>query len=320
MVLSPSRSANKILKDCRKTVFFYAIKIFNFACYRHYFYHYNCIIDLVIALIVYADVLIFLNLIVNYFLLSACCKLLNYNPNTVRIIFSSILGGISSLYIFLPKLNIILETLLKIITCVVMILVCFGFKNTKSFLKNVGVLFVVTCAYGGIMFALWLMFNPKGMVINNSVVYFNISPLALIICSVIGYIFFSIFSLIFSKASKFARHCSITVFAEDKNVRLEAIVDTGNSIEDIFSNSEIIIADKTKVDCLFDKNAKTTSRYRILPCNTVSGNDMLEGFRCDSAVIICENTKTVLQKPILAISKTKLNDDYNAIINPKAIR
>ena len=47
---------------------------------------------------------------------------------------------------------------------------------------------------------------------------------------------------------------------------------------------------------------------------------MLEGFRCDSAVVITENTKTVLNKPILAISKTKLDDSYNAIINPKAIR
>ena len=112
----------------------------------------------------------------------------------------------------------------------------------------------------------------------------------------------------------------ISVFANNKNIRLEAIIDTGNSIEDIFSSSQIIIADEKQVNKLFSLEDKNSSRYRILPCNTVSGNSILEGFRCDSAVIISENKKTVLQKPILAISKTDLKDGYNAIINPEAIR
>ena len=273
-----------------------------------------------IILIVYADVLIFLNLIVNYFLLCACFKILKQTPKTIRVILSAAVGGISSLYIFLPKLNILLEIILKITTCTLMVLICFSFKNAKAFLKNVGILFAVTCAYGGVMFAFWLMFNPYGMVINNSVVYFNISPLALIIFSVAAYIIFSIFSLIFGKISKFANKCSVTVFANNKNIRLEAIIDTGNSIEDIFSSSQIIIADQAQVNKLFSLEDKNSSRYRILPCNTVSGNSILEGFRCDSAVIISENKKTVLQKPILAISKSDLKDGYNAIINPEAIR
>ncbi len=270
-----------------------------------------------IALIVYADVLIFLNLIINYFLLSASVKILNTNPPFLRILLSSVIGAISSLYIFLPKLGIILEILLKLATCVFMVIVCFGFKKL---LKSVCVLFLITCAYGGVMFAVWIMFSPKGMVLNNSVVYFNISPLALIIFTGLAYILLNLFLYFFGKTSKFAKRCSVTVFANKKSVRLEAIIDTGNSIEDIFSNSEIIIADKQKVEELFSEADKTTKQYRILPCNTITGNDMLEGFRCDSAVIITEKTKTVLDKPILAISKTKLDDDYNAIINPKAIR
>ena len=71
---------------------------------------------------------------------------------------------------------------------------------------------------------------------------------------------------------------------------------------------------------LFSPKDKSSSRYRILPCNTVSGSGVLEGFRCDSAVIISNNEKTVLQKPILAISKTDLADGYDAIINPESIR
>lgn len=273
-----------------------------------------------IDLIVYADVLIFLNLIVNYLLLCAVLKILNIKAKGIRIIISAFFGGLSSLYIFLPDLNIFTEVFLKIITCTVMVMICFGFKSIKAFIKKCLVLFAVTCAYGGIMFALWLAFNPKGMVINNSVVYFNISPIVLIISSVICYLILGISSKIFERASKFAKKCSITVFALEKSIRLDAIIDTGNSMEDIFSNSEIIIADQNKVEILFDLQDKNSSRFRILPCNTVSGYDMLEAFRCDSAVVISNNEQTVLKKPLLAISKTKLGDDYDAIINPKVLR
>ncbi len=271
-------------------------------------------------LIVYADVLIFLNLIVNYLLLCATSKIIGSKPKTLRAVLASFLGGISSLYIFLPKLNIIFEFLLKVVTCLLMSVICFGFRNMKNILKNSLVFFAVTCGYGGIMFAFWILFNPKGMVINNSIVYFNISPTVLVVCSVVGYIFLSIATKIFAKTLKFAKRCNVTVFANEKSVRLEAIVDTGNSIEDIFSNSEIIIADSTAVNTLFDDSDKESTRFRVLPCSTVSGYDMLEAFRCDSAVVIDNNRQTVLDKPLLAISKTKLNDGYNAIINPKVLR
>jgi hypothetical protein len=47
---------------------------------------------------------------------------------------------------------------------------------------------------------------------------------------------------------------------------------------------------------------------------------VLESFRCDSAEIDCQNKKIRLEKPLVAISKTDLKDDYNAIINPKILR
>ncbi len=273
-----------------------------------------------IGLIVYADVLIFLNLVVNYLLLCATAKLLRLKIKTLRIVLSAFLGAIASLYIFLPKLNIFFEIVLKLATCSLMVLCCFSFKNAKNFIKNSVVFFAVTCAYGGIMFAFWLMFSPENMVIKNSVVYLNISPTLLIICSVISYILLSIGSKIFKNTAKLAKKCNITVFANQKQIRLEAIIDTGNSIEDVFSNSEIIIADSKKVNAIFDTENTESSRFRLIPCSTVSGYDMLEAFRCDSAIILHNNTQTILKKPLLAKSKTNLNDGYDAIINPKALR
>lgn len=276
-----------------------------------------------IALIVYADVLIILNLIVDYFLLLAAAKILRKSIKTLRILLSAAVGAASSLYIFLPQLSIIAELLFKIFVCIVMSAIAFGFNNFKQFLKSFAVLFLVTCSYAGAMMAIWHIFKPYGMIINNSVVYFNISPLVLVGASVISYIIFIIFNRIFSSTAKCAQECEITIETDGKKAKLSAILDTGNSVVDLFGKSEIIIADKRAVKTVFGdiETAKQTfkNRYRVVPYTCVSGADILDGFRCDSATVKNSSKTLTLDKPILAVSKLPLNDGYNAIVNPKIL-
>ncbi len=277
------------------------------------------------VLIVYADILIFLNTIVDYFLLLATSQFTGEKVKTLRIVLAAFLGGLSCVYIFLPNVSLILELFYKVCVALLLTAICFKFRGIKQYLKNVTVFFVMTCAYAGIMFALWLIFKPYGMVINNSVVYFNISPVVLVVCSVGGYILFSILWHIFSKNSKFCEKCDITVFCNNKSITLKAIADTGNSIEDVFERGEVIIADKNQVEELLgitvnQDNPQLKRRYRVLPCNTVTGYNILEGYRTDKAIVSYDGKVIRLKTPLLAVSKVKLNDDYNAIINPKILR
>ncbi len=237
---------------------------------------------------------------------------------------SAFVGALTSLYIFLPQTNIIIEMLFKSLVSMVMSIIAFGFKGIKAYIKSVLLLLGVTVGFGGLMYAVWLAFSPNGMVINNSVVYFDISLIALIVFTVVGYIIFSILFRIFSKNAAFGGRCNITVFANENKAVLTAIIDTGNSIEDAFSMGEIIIVDKSVAKKLFDcenfqTNVKTKRRYRMLPCATVSGADVLEGIRCDRAEVLYNNKIITLNRPIIAISKTKLLDGCDAIINPKIL-
>ncbi len=278
-----------------------------------------------IELIVYMDVLIVLNTLVDYFLLLASAKLSGEKSGTFRTAFSAFLGGLSALYIYLPPQKALVEFLFNVLVASLLSLVCFKWKGIKKYFKNTLCFLAVSCAYGGVMLALWTVFKPSGMVINNSVVYFSISPLQLVLFSVIGYIAFSIGFRIFKKSNPLAERCKITVYADGKHIDLEAIADTGNSLEDIFSDNDIIIVDKSKVTALFGEldmlmESKNAARYRLIPCNTVSGASSLEGFRSDRAELEFDNKTISLDKPILAISKASLKEDYNAIINPKILR
>lgn len=275
-------------------------------------------------MIVYADILVLVNLLVNYFLLLATDKIIKFSPKTIKILLSAFLGALSSLYIFLPEVTLLSEIVFKITVCFVMSITAFGFKSFKRCFKAMLVLFILTCAYAGVMTALWHLLKPNGMVIHNSVVYFNISPLVLVMLTVVFYILFSVLFKIFSGTAKYSHKCKVTVMNENKSIKLTAIIDTGNSITDVFGKSEIIIAEKTLVKKLFSENdvneAKIKKRFRLIPCNTVSGEKLLEGYRCDTAFIE-NNGKTIeIRKPILAASETPLNDDYNAILNPQILK
>lgn len=271
---------------------------------------------------VYADILVLLNTLVDYFLLLAAGKIIKRRAGMPRILAASLIGGLASLYIFVPETVFIAGLAFRAAVCALMVLAAFGFSGIKNFLRNCGIFFLVTCGYGGLMIAVWYIFKPNGMLINNSVVYFNISPAVLIGASVAAYVVFIIFSHIFARSSKFAEKCEITVFADDESITMQGIVDTGNSIEDVFGGGEVIIADRKCVKNLFGEtdinvNEKLKPRYRLMPCGTVAGGGTLEGFRCDNAVVSDGQRTVTLDKPILAVSKAPLKDEYSAIVNPR---
>ena len=273
---------------------------------------------------VYVDVLLVVNLIVDFFLLKITFKLLKTDPKPIRVLISSGIGAVSSLYIFFPESTAFINITYQLIIGSLIMLTALGFKSLKYFLRSVAVFFTVTCVYGGIMTALWQVLKPKGMVINNSVVYFNISPLVLILSTVSGYFLYLFLNKIFALPSKTAKKCSLNLYALGKSVGLTGIIDTGNSITDVLSNSEIIIVDKAVAVSLlgtedFSNDPLYATRYRTIPCETVMGRSLLEGFRCDMGEIRFEDKVISLNNPIIAISKTPIKENYSAILNPKIL-
>lgn len=274
---------------------------------------------------VYADILIILNTAIDFLLLLCSSKILRKKIKTARLISASLLGGLSSLYIFAPDYGAAVEIAFKITVCAALTLISFGYGTIKTFLRSAGILFLVTCGWGGILIALYYMFKPHGMIVENSIVYFNISPTVLIVSSVAAYLLFFLLSAIFSRNSELADTCDITVFADGESVTFSAVVDTGNSINDVLGNSEVIIADKVCAETLFGStdtvnNEKLRTRYRVMPCSTVSGCDILDSFRCDRATVNDGEHMIEIEKPILAVSKIPIKDGCQGIVNPKIFR
>ncbi len=268
-------------------------------------------------MVIYLDVLIVINLIVNYFIILASVKFLRRKIKLCRILLGSLIGSLFSLYIFLPEINTFFELFVKLLMCLILSSVVFGIKPLNRFLKSSGVIFLITCSYAGLMIAIWKIFKPYGMLINNSVVYFNVSPQYLVVFSVISYFVFLILLKIFGRNNIYASECEICVIFGDKKVDFKAIVDTGNSVSDVFGKSEVIIVDKTIIDSLFPVTADCKTRYRAIPYSSVSNSGILDGYRCDIATVRDGYKQVILKNPIIAASLTPIREEYSGIVNPK---
>ncbi len=267
-------------------------------------------------MIVYADILVLVNFVVDYFLVAIAASFLHKKPRLWRQLLAGFIGGVFSLYIIFPQSTFIVQTLVQILMCAVLVFAAFGFGGLKNFCRNTAVLFAVNFAYSGAMIAVWMLLKPQGMVINNSVVYFNISPLFLILFSVIGYFIVLMLRKILQKNFSNCSSCEVTVRCRNNTLLLEGIVDTGNALCDTFGMSQILITEMSVIDALLGTEKQNKTRFRVIPCNTVTGERLLDGYRIDSADIKFNKQNYFFKNPILAVSVTPL-DECKIIVNPE---
>ena len=271
-------------------------------------------------MIVYADILILTNLITDYFMLAATAKITRQKTRLLRMCLAAFFAAAGTLIILLPEQNKFLEFLIRLVFSFVICLLAFGYKGIRRLVSSSLIFLTVNFCYAGAMMALYYIFKPAGMVIKNSVVYFDISPLFLIVFSVAGFLVSTLFSFFFSRKNKSAKECFLILDFCGKQADFSAVIDTGNSLVDPLGGGAVIIGDRKKCRLAFgDLTPKTyPQKYRAIPCGTVLGNTILDGFRCDGGKIITQEKTVILKQPVLALSAADLCD-CEAIVNPADI-
>lgn len=276
--------------------------------------------------IIYIDILIGVNLIINYFLLLTTSKFLCLKIKRFRLILGELLSSVYSLYILLPDAPFLTSLIIKLFMAFTIVITVFGFKNIKIFCKTLVCFYFVSFSFSGIMFALWYVFKPKGMAINNGIVYFNISPLMLISSTVIAYFILEFISRIVEKKEIGNLIFDVHINLGSKSVKLKAKVDTCNSLTEPFSNLPVIVVSEHAIkEILPDKFPKSITEYnnnslnknlgiklRFIPFKTVSGEGILPAFKPDFITI----NGPKKQAYIAICEEHILSSELPALINP----
>ena len=281
-----------------------------------------------LVMIVYADILFCLNFIVTYFLLMLTARLAHTHVRLLRLIIGAATGGLTSFTMLLPLENEIALTVIKLWAASVIVFFCFGYKNLKVFLRHTLLFFGATFVYAGIMLAIWFAFKPQNMVIEGSTVYFGISPMVLIVSSVAAHLIITVIRKFSARRTEPADVYRLAVVLDNTECGLRALLDTGNALCDILSDAPIIVASYAAVKDLLPTDARFSyehqlpdcpdsmfGKFRVVPYSSVGGEGLLPGFKADSVqVYMPDGRKLFCQNAIVAVAKSPLSGDYNALI------
>ncbi len=272
-------------------------------------------------MIVYVDILICLNTVITYFILLAV-KAINRNIiKIIRLVLASLIGGFSSLYILLPQQSAFIEILIKLVLSGIIVSIAFGTESIKKVLRSIFLFFAISFVYAGFMLGFWYIFKPNGMVINNGVIYFQISPVILIFSTVVCYLLIIFLKKFLNKKDEHAEKKKVKILYSGKEYFADCMVDSGNSVKDPVGICKILIIDKQFAFKIFGN--ETTERvlklqmdglnsiFRVIPYKTVSESSIMPAIKIDKAIVDNKEISDVL----IGIVNTSFDGDFNGIIS-----
>lgn len=259
---------------------------------------------------IYVDVLFVLNFFITYLLLLFTSLFNRKSAVTSRFLISSAIGGLYSLVILTPRLNFLLTAVGKTAVSLLIVFVAFKFISVRLFAFNVLIFYFSNMLLLGIVMALWLLFKPDGIVINNNTVYFDIPAPALLFAGLFAYLAALLIIRIHNSSLSKKEIYSVTVYVKDEKIHLYAFADSGNKLKEPFSGSPVMIADESKMPF---------AASRVIPFSTVGGEGGLNAFKPDKIVIAYGKRK--IETDRVYIAKSSINSsEYSAILNPEILK
>ncbi len=287
---------------------------------------------------VYLDVLIILNIYVNYFLLKATAKLTHTKLYTSKCVISSLAGSLFSLTILLPPLNLALTFLIKLLAALAVVALAFGISDIKRFFKTTLFFLAINFIFAGIMLAIYIFIQPNFMGFNNAYFYIDFSLITLVISTIIAYLAVSIIRRLLDRKAIFNEKYSIIISANGNILVLNAIPDTGNTLVDIFSGQPVIICSTNKLSKIlpndfcsvvnFNKidelknfvlKHKELKGLRLIPFSTINSGGVIPIFSPDRVCIKAESTNEYKDVNALIGICENQGNTYDAIFNPNLI-
>lgn len=288
--------------------------------------------------IIYVDVLLAVNLFINYFILLATEKFLKLPFRKRKIFLGAFLGAAFSLYIFVPVKSAALSVIIKLLMASALVLFTFFPNSFRLFLKELACFFSINFAFAGLMFALWYFAAPPGLTVNNGVVYFNISPMLLIGMTLFCYLVIRLISRLTGREVYKGESCVVTVILGGKKTEILTKVDTGNELKEPFSGLPVVVTSYEKIEKLIPEQLRPFFRgepgdlkqefpqstvlsglsCRMIPCHTVSGEGILPAF-CPDRLVIRQGEKVREQKAYIAVGNLFRREAYDALIGPELL-
>ncbi len=267
--------------------------------------------------VIYADILLSVNFIVNYLLLRAVSTFFSAKRNTVRFLISSFLGGVFSLIIFVENIPYTLNFVLNILFLALMVFIAFNTRKLKDFIRYLSAFFLCNFSFAGMMLAFKFLFSSEKIVYKNGVVYLDIDFISLIVSAVVCYLVFTFVSRIISNRAVNKIIYDVELFYGEKSVSAKALLDTGNNLKELFSGKPVIVAERSTAVKIFPENSDISElkNFRLIPFSTISSSGALPAFLLKKVNVINRGRVIEVNDVYLAVSDKKIvSSDYSVLL------
>ncbi len=281
-------------------------------------------------MMVYADVLVGVNIIITYVLIVSVRLICKTATNKWGVALASLIGGFSSLVIFCEDMPLLLSVLYKIAVAGLITGIAFLPRNVRGFLKVFLTFFAVSFLFGGVMYAVELTFKPKNILYMNGTVYFDMSITCLVGSVLLIYAAFTVVNFLLTKHAVKNKLYDVKITFRNTEATLRGFVDTGNNLKYGVSARPVIIGELTALAPLFsfeelkclksgmyrDIPESLVGKIHLVPCQTLSGDGFLPAVIPERVEIKAGNMRTDNIKFCLALSNKRLSDgEYNVILH-----
>lgn len=271
---------------------------------------------------VYIDVLIIINLYINYFILRACTLVLRRVCSKKRSVLAALAGALGSLVILLPELPFPAVIGCKIAVALLVVFIGFGRQAPADFLTSLLFFLIVSFCFAGIMEALWKFaapFGPIEMIFSNGTAYFNIPLIALAAFTAAGYFAIRLVRLLSDKRLHCTEICSVEISSGKAKVTLRGLCDTGCGLCDLFTGKPVVVCFYETAQPVIPAeiteyfNGTASEGLRLTPCRTAASESLIPLFKADIKI----NGKPA--DCFVGITRKPLGKDIDCVFNPKII-
>ena len=256
---------------------------------------------------VYFDLVLIINFILDFLILLSVSFVLKRNISIKRILFGSIIGSISTLFLFIKVSKTVLS-IYKVVLSFLMILSTFGYKNIKYFIKNTIYLYLSSIVLGGSIY----LINNELSFSNNGLLFFNngykLSIFFILIISPIILYFY--IRQIKQLKYNYNNYHNVDVYYHKKKYSFTAYLDTGNKLKDPYKSRPIILVYTDKIKFSYEKSL-------LVPYETIDGIGILKCLTVDRIIIDKEH---VINNALIGLSDRNFNiDGIDMLLNNESL-
>lgn len=242
---------------------------------------------------IYADDTLFLNTVINYFLLLGTLLLTRLPVRRLRILLSAFLSSLYSLFALLPTYALFYILPLRFAFAFLFVFLATGFQKRAV---RAGFLFIfLSLLFGGIISAMtWISHSSSFLTLSHGVYLPSTLRVAAVISALLYYVILRFFKLLLPPTEAAIRQ--ITLQNGSSKFSLSLLVDTGSQLYDPIRNTPIPVVEKSSLRGYFTETeyqilishspvealsllSPSPHHFGLLPITTASGSILLLTFR-----------------------------------------